>query len=103
MDELERTVAQHTIEIANLKEAQRQSEARIMEQIREVQRDMRDEIARLDAKAEARERATNERLDRFEAKLDTALDKLRRSVPAWVGPLIGALIAVGGWLLAVRG
>jgi predicted RNA-binding Zn ribbon-like protein len=102
VDDLERKVVEHGIRIDNVERSQRESEARIMEQIREVQRSMREEIARLDEKAEAREKATMERLNKFENKLDSALEKLRRATPPWVGPVIGSLIAIGGWLYHTR-
>lgn len=91
-------VAQHTAEIANLKQSQRDSEDRVMNQIRQVQMDMRSELQKYDGQlTEIRSDVKGLRGD-----LQDALDKLRRSTPTWVGPVIGILIAVGGWLVYRR-
>lgn len=98
MEDLQNVVAQHTAEIANLKQSQRDSEDRVMNQIRQVQMDMRSELQKYDGQlTEIRSDVKGLRDD-----LQDALDKLRRSTPTWVGPVIGILIAVGGWLVYRR-
>jgi chromosome segregation ATPase len=85
MDNVEATIARHSAEIENLKENMRESEERIYRQIREVQHDMRTEIAKFDAK-----------LENIDRKIDGAFNNLRKSVPTWASVVIAALGVLWG-------
>lgn len=98
LEDLQNVVAQHTAEIANLKQSQRDSEDRVMNQIRQVQMDMRSELQKYDGQlTEIRSDVKGLRGD-----LQDALEKLRKSTPTWVGPVIGAILAIGGWMYYAR-
>lgn len=110
--ELEKQVANHEARIINLEQAQKELTAnyrdalrmfqelnsRVDLRIQEVKEDLRAELSRMDEKIASR-------MDQIDGKLDEAIDASRRSAPPWVGPLIGAILAVFGWILAyvVRG
>jgi septation ring formation regulator EzrA len=84
-------IAKHEQRLDNIEKNQRDSEDRIMEQIRNVQFDMRTEIAKFDAK-----------LENIDRKIDGAFSNLRKSVPTWASVLIAGLgvlfgIKHGGW------
>lgn len=112
--ELEKQVASHEARITNLEQAHKElSEnyreairmfhdlnARTDARIREVKEDLRAEIGRIEEKLNTRLDKFEEKMDAAHAKMDEALEKVRQSVPAWVGPLIGVLIAACGWLVS---
>lgn len=112
MDDIRQQVANHNARITNLEQAQKELaqnyrdalrmfqdlNSRVDTRIQEVKEDLRAELSRMDEKIATR-------MDQIDAKLDDAIDKSRRAAPPWVGPLIGAILAVFGWILAyvVRG
>lgn len=78
------------------------------QRLREVKTDLLDRIKMMDAAARERDGLNSARLDRFETKMDglnekmdTTLDAVRKAPPVWVGPLIGILVAVGGWAVEI--